>query len=159
MKCRDALLLLLDQIDFTKGACSPTDMVGACIDTRVFERCREAIAAEPIVTDSPNEKLEEGRFLDLGDLEVCRFDNGKWSLRKKLQDDDRAHLRYLNEFEVRLLLSALRSVPAQGMVMEWSHQLNIVRAVLAERGSDPLLVARIDTVLCAMLAASQEKQE
>lgn len=47
LTCKEALLLLLDQVDFTKGACSPTDMVAACIPKEVFERCREAIAADP----------------------------------------------------------------------------------------------------------------
>lgn len=46
LTCREALLLLLDQVDFTAGACSVTDMVGACIPAGVIEKCREAIAAE-----------------------------------------------------------------------------------------------------------------
>lgn len=46
MTCREALLLLLDQMDFTAGACSPTNMVAACVPTDVIEKCREAIANE-----------------------------------------------------------------------------------------------------------------
>ena len=45
MTCREALLLLLDQVDFTAGACSMTDMVGQCIPDGVIEKCREAIEA------------------------------------------------------------------------------------------------------------------
>ena len=47
MTCKEALQLLLDQVDFTAGACSPTDMVGACIPNGVIEKCRQAIADEP----------------------------------------------------------------------------------------------------------------
>jgi hypothetical protein len=50
------------------------------------------------------------------------------------------------------------SAPEPEMV-EWRHNLNIVRAVLAERGDDPLLVARLDTVLCAMLSASPAREQ
>ena len=45
MTCEEALLLLLDQIDFRNGACSPTSMVGACIPPEVFARCDEALKA------------------------------------------------------------------------------------------------------------------
>lgn len=46
MTCREALQLLLDQIDFERGACSLTDMVGQCIPAGVLEKCREAVKAE-----------------------------------------------------------------------------------------------------------------
>ena len=46
MTCREALQLLLDQIDFERGACSLTDMVGQCIPNGVLAKCREAVAAE-----------------------------------------------------------------------------------------------------------------
>ena len=46
MTCKDALKLLLDQVDFTKGACSLTDMVGACIPPEVFKICYKAIEEE-----------------------------------------------------------------------------------------------------------------
>ena len=52
LSCKDALCLLLDQVDFTTGACSPTDMVGACIPPEVFKKCREAIAAERQYADT-----------------------------------------------------------------------------------------------------------
>lgn len=52
MTCCEALQLLLDQVDFTVGACSPTDMVGACIPTGVLDKCHEAIAA---ARTSPND--------------------------------------------------------------------------------------------------------
>ena len=44
MMCRDALLLLLDQVDYTSGACSLTEMIGACLPVEVIEKCRDAIA-------------------------------------------------------------------------------------------------------------------
>jgi hypothetical protein len=46
LTCREALLLLLDQVDFINGACSFSDMVGACIPDGVIGKCRAAIAAD-----------------------------------------------------------------------------------------------------------------
>lgn len=46
MTCREALQVLLDQVDFERGACSLTDMVGACIPAGLLEKCRAAVAAE-----------------------------------------------------------------------------------------------------------------
>ena len=46
LSCKEALQLLLDQVDYTAGACELTEMVGACLPKEVIERCREAIAAE-----------------------------------------------------------------------------------------------------------------
>lgn len=46
LTCKEALQLLLDQVDFTKGACSPTNMVGAVLPKDVIERCHEAIDSE-----------------------------------------------------------------------------------------------------------------
>lgn len=51
MTCKDALLLLLDQVDFTAGACSPTEMVGACIPKVVLDKCRAAIADDKQTSD------------------------------------------------------------------------------------------------------------
>jgi len=45
LTCREALQLLLDQVDFRNGACSPTEMVGALIPEAVFERCDETLTA------------------------------------------------------------------------------------------------------------------
>lgn len=39
-----ALKLLLDQVDYTVGACRLTDMVGACLDHKVIKRVRAVIA-------------------------------------------------------------------------------------------------------------------
>lgn len=39
----EALLLLLDQVDYTAGACRLTEQVGAVLPIEVIERCREAI--------------------------------------------------------------------------------------------------------------------
>lgn len=38
-----ALLLVLDQVDYTRGACSLTEMVGACLPTQVIDRARAAV--------------------------------------------------------------------------------------------------------------------
>ena len=46
MNCRTALLTVLDQVDFTQGACSFTEMVGAVLPKEVIELARDAIAEE-----------------------------------------------------------------------------------------------------------------
>ena len=40
---REALKLLLDQVDYTVRACRLTDMVGAVLDSKVIAKCREAL--------------------------------------------------------------------------------------------------------------------
>jgi len=37
---RAALLVLLDQVDYTAGACGLTEMVGAVLPRQVIEQCR-----------------------------------------------------------------------------------------------------------------------
>lgn len=49
LTCKEALQLLLDQVDFERGACSLTDMVGACIPAGVLGQCRAAVV-------TPNER-------------------------------------------------------------------------------------------------------
>ena len=46
MNCRTALLTVLDQVDFTQGACSFTEMVGAVLPKEVIALARQAIADE-----------------------------------------------------------------------------------------------------------------
>lgn len=41
---KEALLLLLDQVDFVAGNCGPTEMVSAVLTTEVISICRQAIA-------------------------------------------------------------------------------------------------------------------
>lgn len=51
---------------------------------------------------------EEPIFLDLGTHELCRFPGtGEWSLRVKQKDGDVAHLRYLDEFDAKMIEAAL----------------------------------------------------
>jgi hypothetical protein len=40
---RTALALLLDQVNYTKGACSLTEMVGGCLDVKIIERAEDAL--------------------------------------------------------------------------------------------------------------------
>ena len=42
---REALKVLLDQVDYTAGACTPTERVGAVLDHRVIALCRRSLAA------------------------------------------------------------------------------------------------------------------
>lgn len=39
----EALKLLLDQIDYTKGACGPTELIAAVLSTEVISICRQAL--------------------------------------------------------------------------------------------------------------------
>ena len=44
MDCRTALLTVLDQVDYTKGNCGVTEMVGAVLPKEVIALARKAIA-------------------------------------------------------------------------------------------------------------------
>jgi hypothetical protein len=46
MDCRTALLTVLDQVDYTNGACGVTEMVGAVLPKEVIALARKAIADE-----------------------------------------------------------------------------------------------------------------
>jgi hypothetical protein len=46
---REALLLVLDQVDYTKGACGLTEMVGACLPAEVIDKARQALAADGVL--------------------------------------------------------------------------------------------------------------
>jgi hypothetical protein len=55
MTCKEALLVVLDQVDYTKGACRPNEMVGACLPVEVIELSRKAIQDEK-VNETPEGK-------------------------------------------------------------------------------------------------------
>lgn len=44
MTLRAALLLLLDQVDYTAGACSLMEPVGGVLDANVIRQCRQALS-------------------------------------------------------------------------------------------------------------------
>ena len=46
MDCRTALLTVLDQVDYTNGACGVTEMVGAVLPKEIIALARKAIADE-----------------------------------------------------------------------------------------------------------------
>lgn len=46
LTCKAALQALLDAMDYTSGACSLTEMVGAVVDKILIDNAREAIANE-----------------------------------------------------------------------------------------------------------------
>jgi hypothetical protein len=46
---RDALLLVLDQVDYMRGACAITEMVGAALPVEVIEIARAALE-QPLVS-------------------------------------------------------------------------------------------------------------
>lgn len=39
----EALKLLLDQVDYIKGACGPTELVAAVLSTDIISICRQAL--------------------------------------------------------------------------------------------------------------------
>ncbi len=55
MDCRTALLTVLDQVDYTNGACGLTEMVGACLPKEVIALSRKAIAEENLKVDRTDE--------------------------------------------------------------------------------------------------------
>ena len=55
MDCRTALLTVLDQVDYTNGACGLTEMVGACLPKEVISMARKAIAEENLKVDRTDE--------------------------------------------------------------------------------------------------------
>lgn len=42
----EALRLILDQVDYTKGACGLSEAVGGCLDKQVIETCHQALAVD-----------------------------------------------------------------------------------------------------------------
>lgn len=46
---REALLLVLDQVDYKAGACGLTEMVGACLPAEVIDKARQALAADGVI--------------------------------------------------------------------------------------------------------------
>ena len=44
MDCRTALLTVLDQVDYTNGACGVTEMVGAVLPKEIIALARKSIA-------------------------------------------------------------------------------------------------------------------
>ncbi|MBX4215937.1 hypothetical protein KW797_03235 [Candidatus Parcubacteria bacterium] len=47
MSCKKAILLILDQVDFTRGACHFTEMVSACLSVDVINRAHAALQEDP----------------------------------------------------------------------------------------------------------------
>ena len=45
-ECRTALSVVLDQVDYTKGACRPNEMVGAVLPVMIIDGARAAINIE-----------------------------------------------------------------------------------------------------------------
>ena len=43
VELRGTIRTLLDAVDYTEGACHPTEMVGACLPRVVIERCRQVL--------------------------------------------------------------------------------------------------------------------
>ena len=43
MNEREALLLILDQVDYKANNCSITDMIGAVLPVEVIDKCRDAL--------------------------------------------------------------------------------------------------------------------
>lgn len=48
-----SLLLLLDQVDYTRGACRMSEMVGACLDASVIDRVRATLESLKPISEVP----------------------------------------------------------------------------------------------------------
>lgn len=59
MSTRDALLMILDQVDYTVGNCAPTEMVAAVLPREIIALAREALAASGPMYPIPLEELYE----------------------------------------------------------------------------------------------------
>jgi hypothetical protein len=46
----EALMLVLNEVDYTRGNCSVTDMVGAVLPKEVIDRARKALAHQQRVS-------------------------------------------------------------------------------------------------------------
>lgn len=46
MSAREALLLILDQVDYIAGNCGPTEMVAAVLPREIIALARKSLAAE-----------------------------------------------------------------------------------------------------------------
>ena len=60
---REALLTVLDQVDYTNGACGVTEMVGAVLPKNVIALAREALAkdkSDAVNPDPLGEALNSG---------------------------------------------------------------------------------------------------
>jgi hypothetical protein len=42
-RCREALWVILDAVDYTKGACRPNEMIGAILPVTIIDAARSAI--------------------------------------------------------------------------------------------------------------------
>lgn len=43
MALRAALQVILDQVDYTAGACRPVEMVGACLPTNIIDKTKKTL--------------------------------------------------------------------------------------------------------------------
>ena len=60
MDCRTALLTVLDQVDYTSGACGVTEMVGAVLPKEIIALARKAIADEAAQQSFAADGLKRG---------------------------------------------------------------------------------------------------
>ena len=65
MDARSMLMTILDAVDYTSGACSPTEMVGAVLDKRLIVLAKKVIA--DTVPKSGHEKCPHG----FDDWDMC----------------------------------------------------------------------------------------
>lgn len=68
---RAALKIVLDQIDYTVHACGPTDMVAACLSTKVIKSARASLAQAPacrVCGESHNPPCHLDDFPEPGDI-------------------------------------------------------------------------------------------
>lgn len=82
MDARTALQTLLDQVDYTRGACRVTEMVGAVLPKVVIENARASLELDPIPTAEEIEAL----LMKTGDW--AKIENGCARLDGEFTADD-----------------------------------------------------------------------
>lgn len=60
MTAKEWLQVLLDQIDYERGACRPNEMIGALVSREVLQSCREAAAPQSLGQPSDGGPADQG---------------------------------------------------------------------------------------------------
>ena len=70
MDCRTALLIILDQVDYTAGNCRPNEMVGAVLSKEIIALCREA-AQQSVQSDLATASAQNDDWLNEPMCKTC----------------------------------------------------------------------------------------
>ena len=101
MSCKEALRVLLDQVDYTAGACRLVEMVGAVLPKEVIVLARAAIEAEEnspksskVANDSASDNTTKDKIKPCSNKECRNYHAGEY-------DDTNCLSYHLDELEDR----------------------------------------------------------